>query len=269
MKPGIYLDLSNEEYHASDGISNSGLSLIGESPASYIWSKNAPVNEDKTKPLDLGTAVHCAVLEPDKFEGRFVICPEVNRRTIAGRDEERAFFADCYETGRTPMTAEEGKQIAFMRDSVMAHPDAKWLLQSDGVSEASIYWNDNETGELCRIRPDRMINDRPIIIDVKTVAGMDRFRNQAFEFSYHQQDAFYSTGYKQHFGEDPLFLFLIVSSTVNCGRYPVRVSPLDEEAKELGRQLYRKNLNEYHRCRVEDDWHDLIPIEAPYWTKRS
>lgn len=269
MKPGIYYDLSNAEYHASPGISNSGLGLIDESPATYIWSQRAPVDEDKTKALDMGTALHCILLEPDEFKKRFIVAPEFNRRTNAGKAEEQAFLSECSELGKTIMTAEEGRKLNFMRESALAHPDAKWLLESEGHAEASIYWNDSETGELCRIRPDRIIKDRPIIIDVKKVDGMDRFQRQVFDFGYHRQDAMYCDGYKSHFGEDPIFLFLIVSSTVSCGRYPVRVRPLDEDAKELGHQLYRKNLNEYHKAKIENDWHDFKPIEAPHWLTRN
>lgn len=269
MKPGIYYDLSNAEYHASPGISNSGLGLIDESPATYIWNQRAPVDEDKTKALDMGTALHCILLEPDEFKKRFIVAPEFNRRTNAGKEEEQEFLSECSELGKTIMTAEEGRKLNFMRESALAHPDAKWLLESEGHAEASIYWSDSETGELCRIRPDRIIKDRPIIIDVKKVDGMDRFQRQVFDFGYHRQDAMYSDGYKSHFGEDPIFIFLIVSSTVSCGRYPVRVRPLDEDAKELGHQLYRKNLNEYHKAKIENDWHDFKPIEAPHWLTRN
>lgn len=267
--PGIHYGLSNAEYHRSPGISNSGLGLINESPANFIWNRDAPVDEEKTKALDMGTALHCILLEPDEFKDRFIIAPEFNRRTTAGKAEEQAFLSESSDLGKTIMTTEEGRKLNLMRESALAHPDARWLLEADGHAEASIYWNDSETGELCRIRPDRILTHRPIVIDVKKVDGMDRFRNQVFEFGYHRQDAMYCDGYKQHFGEDPLFLFLIVSSTVNCGRYPVRVRPLDDEAKDLGRALYRKNLNEYHRCRTESDWHDFHPIDVPYWAKRT
>ena len=266
--PGIHYGLSNADYHRSPGISNSGLGLIDESPATFIWNQNAPIDEDKIKPLDMGAALHCILLEPDEFKDRFIIAPEFNRRTTVGKAEEQAFLSECSELGKTIMTAEEGRKLAFMRESALAHPDARWLLEAEGHSEASIYWTDPETDELCRIRPDRFLAGRPIMIDVKKVDGMERFRNQVFEFGYHRQDAMYTEGFKAHFGEDPLFLFLIVSSTINCGKYPVRVRPLDEEPKELGRALYRKNLNEYHRCRVEDDWHDFEPIDAPRWAKR-
>lgn len=265
--PGIHYGLSNADYHRSPGISNSGLGLIDESPATFIWSRDAPVDEEKTKALDMGTALHCILLEPDEFRDRFIIAPEFNRRTTAGKADEQAFLSECSELGKTIMTAEEGRKLSLMRESALAHPDARWLLEADGQAEASIYWNDSETGELCRIRPDRMIGNRPIMVDVKKVDDMSRFERHVIEFGYHRQDAMYCDGYQAHFGEEPLFLFLVVSSSVNCGRYPVRVRPLDDDLKQMGRELYRRNLNEYHRCRVEDDWHDFKPIICPRWAR--
>lgn len=266
--PGIHYGLSNEAYHKSPGVSKSGLDLIAQSPATYIWNRNAPVDEEKTKALDMGTAIHCLLLEPDEFKDRFIIAPESNRRTKEGKAEEAAFIEECSDLGKAIMTAEEGRKLYLMRDSVMAHPDARWLLEADGHAEASIYWTDSETGDLCRIRPDRIINGRPVVVDVKKVDDMSRFERHIMEFRYHVQDAMYSDGYYQHFGEEPLFLFLAVSSSVSAGRYPVRVRPLDDELKRIGHELYRRDLNEYHRCKVENDWHDLKPIECPHWARR-
>lgn len=265
--PGIYHGLSNEVYHQGPGVSKSGLDLIAESPASYVWQRAAPVDEDKLKALDMGTAIHCLLLEPDEFKDRFVVAPEFNRRTKEGKEKEAEFLSDCEGLGKTIMTAEDGRKLMLMRDSVMAHPDARWLLEADGHAEASIYWSDSETGELCKIRPDRIINGRPVVVDVKKVDDMSRFERHIIEFRYHVQDAMYSEGYREHYGEDPVFLFLAVSSSVNCGRYPVRVRPLDDDLKQMGRDLYRCDLKEYHRCREENDWHDFKPIICPRWAR--
>ncbi|EPV2452558.1 RecE family exodeoxyribonuclease, partial [Salmonella enterica subsp. enterica serovar Cerro] len=88
IQPGIYYDIPNEAYHAGPGVSKSQLDDIADTPAIYLWRKNAPVDTEKTKSLDTGTAFHCRVLEPEEFSKRFIIAPEFNRRTSAGKEEE-------------------------------------------------------------------------------------------------------------------------------------------------------------------------------------
>ncbi|EGU6901510.1 exonuclease VIII [Salmonella enterica] len=120
IQPGIYYDIPNEAYHAGPGVSKSQLDDIVDTPAIYLWRKNAPVDTEKTKSLDTGTAFHCRVLEPEEFSKRFIIAPEFNRRTSAGKEEEKTFLEECARTGITVLTAEEGRKIEFMYQSVMA-----------------------------------------------------------------------------------------------------------------------------------------------------
>ncbi|EMA4113984.1 PD-(D/E)XK nuclease-like domain-containing protein, partial [Escherichia coli] len=122
IEPGIYYGVSNENYHAGPGVSKSQLDDIADTPALYLWRKNAPVDTTKTKTLDLGTAFHCRVLEPEEFSNRFIVAPEFNRRTTAGKEEEKAFLMECASTGKTVITAEEGRKIELMYQSVMALP---------------------------------------------------------------------------------------------------------------------------------------------------
>ncbi|EIH5818750.1 PD-(D/E)XK nuclease-like domain-containing protein, partial [Escherichia coli] len=101
-------------------VSKSQLDDIADTPALYLWRKNAPVDTTKTKTLDLGTAFHCRVLEPEEFSNRFIVAPEFNRRTNAGKEEEKAFLMECASTGKTVITAEEGRKIELMYQRVMA-----------------------------------------------------------------------------------------------------------------------------------------------------
>jgi hypothetical protein len=39
--------------------------------------------------------------------------------------------------GMTVMDAEQGRKLKLMRDSAMAHPAARWLLEAEGFCEAS------------------------------------------------------------------------------------------------------------------------------------
>ncbi|MBN5442985.1 PD-(D/E)XK nuclease-like domain-containing protein, partial [Serratia marcescens] len=182
---------------------------------------------------------------------------------------EAAFLKDCEHTGKTVMDAEQGRKLQLMRDSVMAHPAARWMLEADGNCESSFYWTDPETGELCRCRPDRHLSDHPVIVDVKKVADMDRFARHIEEFRYHVQDAMYRDGFQQVTGETPGFFFLAVSETIDCGRYPVRVFELDAADVDEGHRLYRRDLNTYHQCRITDEWGGVEKIQRPAWVRKQ
>ncbi|HIB3793098.1 TPA: exodeoxyribonuclease VIII [Escherichia coli] len=266
IEPGIYYGISNENYHAGPGVSKSQLDDIADTPALYLWRKNAPVDTTKTKTLDLGTAFHCRVLEPEEFSNRFIVAPEFNRRTNAGK-EEKAFLMECASTGKTVITAEEGRKIELMYQRVMALPLGQWLVESAGHAESSIYWEDPETGILCRCRPDKIIPEFHWIMDVKTTADIQRFKTAYYDYRYHVQDAFYSDGYEAQFGVLPTFVFLVASTTVECGRYPVEIFMMGEEAKLAGQQEYHRNLRTLADCLNTDEWPAIKTLSLPRWAK--
>ena len=267
IEPGIYYGISNENYHAGPGVSKSQLDDIADTPALYLWRKNAPVDTTKTKTLDLGTAFHCRVLEPEEFSNRFIVAPEFNRRTNAGKEEEKAFLMECASTGKTVITAEEGRKIELMYQRVMALPLGQWLVESAGHAESSIYWEDPETGILCRCRPDKIIPEFHWIMDVKTTADIQRFKTAYYDYRYHVQDAFYSDGYEAQFGVLPTFVFLVASTTVECGRYPVEIFMMGEEAKLAGQQEYHRNLRTLADCLNTDEWPAIKTLSLPRWAK--
>ncbi|EBA6266142.1 exodeoxyribonuclease VIII [Salmonella enterica] len=269
IQPGIYYDIPNEAYHAGPGVSKSQLDDIADTPAIYLWRKNAPVDTEKTKSLDTGTAFHCRVLEPEEFSKRFIIAPEFNRRTSAGKEEEKTFLEECARTGRTVLTAEEGRKIELMYQSVMALPLGQWLVESTGYAESSVYWEDPETGILCRCRPDKIIPEFHWIMDVKTTADIQRFRTAYYDYRYHVQDAFYSDGYRAQFGEIPTFVFLVASTTAECGRYPVEIFMMGEDAKLAGQREYRRNLQTLAECLNNDEWPAIKTLSLPRWAKEN
>lgn len=269
MKPGIHHDISNEDYHAGDGVSKSQLDLLAKNPALLKWIKSAPEDEEKKSALDMGTALHCLLLEPDEFDKRFIVAPAFNRRTTQGKADEEAFLKETANLGMTVMTAEEGRKLGLMRASAMAHPAARWMLEAPGHCETSMYWTDDETGELCRIRPDKWLNEHNVIVDVKKVADMDRFSRHIEEFRYHVQNAMYCEGAQKVTGEVHGFFFLAVSESIDCGRYPVRVFELDASDVDTGMALFRRDLNTYHQCRLSDEWGGVEIIKRPEWARKQ
>jgi len=269
VKPGVYFSLSNADYHKGVGISKSQLDDVAINMAIYQWRKDAPEDEEKKVPLTMGTALHCALLEPDAFTDRFICKPDFNRRTNTGKDEEKAFLSEMLGSGKTVLTPENWRKLQLMRDSAFAHPSARWLLEKPGHSEASMYWTDTQTDQLCRIRPDRFLSSMPVIIDVKKVADMSRFPRHIAEFRYHVQDAFYREGFKQNYGEFPSFVFIVVSESIECGRYPVRVYSLNPYDVDVGRYLFRRDLQTFADAQASRNYNGIEEITRPEWDKRN
>src|SRR5690606_25985267 len=72
--PGLYKGISNEDYHRSPGISNSGIRLILDCPKIYYYRYLSGEYERKeSADKKIGTAVHTLVLEPDTFFDRYLI----------------------------------------------------------------------------------------------------------------------------------------------------------------------------------------------------
>jgi len=73
MTAEIIFDMPEDEYHAIQRMSSSGVRNMLISPGTF-WQKSwlNPDREDKTTDaMVLGKAYHCARLEPEKFEKRY------------------------------------------------------------------------------------------------------------------------------------------------------------------------------------------------------
>lgn len=262
--PGYYQGMPNDDYHKGPGVSKSQLDLLHRSPALLQWSRTAPEDDEKKTALNIGDACHARILEPNRFEAEYAVGPDAPRNTKAGKDAWAKFAEEAGD--KTVLTHSEGRKVELIRESVMAHPHARWLVESAGDVEASIYWNDEITGELCRCRPDKALPEMGWLMDVKTTADMGKFSRSVYEFRYHVQDAFYSDGYQAHFGEAPrAFLFLVISTSIECARYPVRLFSLDAEAKDRGRFGYQQDLQVYHECMQAGNWPGIETLSLPHW----
>lgn len=232
--------LTNDEYRAQKGISKSELDLAHESVALLEWNKNNPAPGSES--VDLGTHIHCALLEPDVFDREYIKLPDFENNK-AGREKRDAFIEHIGDS-KIVLDTETYLQVCEMRDSVRAHPVANMLLTSKGISEASIFGEIN--GLKVKCRPDRIVDpevfNQHILCDVKKTADIDKFHWSARDFRYHVQDAYYSDIYKQYSGHTPRFIFIVVGEKRSIGRYPVKVYELDIETKHKGRDAYMQDL---------------------------
>lgn len=87
MQPGIYDNITNEQYHGGPGISKSGLDLIHRSPMHYQFATSAANDNEPTPAQALGTAFHMLLLEPELFEKTY--CLSLRRQDVPEAIEDR------------------------------------------------------------------------------------------------------------------------------------------------------------------------------------
>lgn len=111
MKPGIYADISNADYHGGAGVSKSGLDLVRRSPMHYKAVRDAANDNEPTPAQAIGTAAHSIILEPKEFAKEYCLGlrPQDVPDAIMGRDTLVAMVEKLNE-GRLPKLVTGGSK---------------------------------------------------------------------------------------------------------------------------------------------------------------
>lgn len=209
---GIH-DISNSEYHASEGISRSMLMEFKRSPYHY-WYKYvsglAPVKKP-TATMILGTAVHTLVLEEHKFGDEFAIKPELTklppavllkdvgkekfeqikqaRKEIQDKNNVLTAAFDAHVEGKIVLSYDDFLEAKLMAKAINENPNSSNLFK-DCLIEKSIYFTHKATGIRLKSRPDAMAGS--IVIDLKTTVDASKraFRYAAEKEGYFLQAVF-------------------------------------------------------------------------------
>lgn len=258
MKLGLFTDIPQEEYRKIGALANSDAVMIERNPGDYIWSRKAPINHSKVQTKDFGTALHCALLEPDEYENLVFVSSVKGRNT-------KSFGQEVIDNpDNIVLTPDEAEQIKVMVGSVNAHPTAAHLLSQQGQAECSVIANDQERNVLLKCRPDKnMVEPLGLCLDVKTTGCIDDWRsdkqwiNPLFKFDYGHQAAFYLHTLSLHYGfEVNRFVFVAVSSSIALGRYPVGVFEVSKDQLVSWGfwQRMLANIERFKHCRDNNDW---------------
>ena len=268
---GLVRDMPPERYHATHAMSAGGLKRMKRSPAHFYGLQldpNRPEPGDPTPAMKNGTLVHTALFEPDQVAARYVVKPEgMNFSTKDGK---------AWRDAQTLEIVEDVQMRAALAQAaaVRAVPDLAALL-ADGYGEASAFWIDPETGELCKCRPDwtSPAGDGVILVDGKTCqdASPAGFGRAIWNMDYHLQAAWYSDGFEAATGlRVHGFVFAAVESA-----WPHVAAPymLGDDVLEAARRENRRLLNRYAECRRTGVWPGYAPaiqlINLPAWAQRQ
>lgn len=137
-----------------------------------------------------------------------------------------------------------------------------------GEAELSYFWQDKDTGLVCRCRPD-FLRGGNIIVDIKTTADAEpkAFSKQIANLNYHLSAAFYLDGVTAVTGEK--YDKFIIIAVEKEPPYGVSVHLLDEGTIDAGRFLYKKALKKLKECKDKDEWQgypdEILSTAIPAW----
>jgi hypothetical protein len=154
--------------------------------------------------------------------------------------------------------------------ALRALPDVAALL-ADGYPEASAFWIDEKTGELCKCRPDFVspAGDGVILTDGKTCrdASPKGFQRAAVNLSYDLAAAWYTDGFEKATGLRVYgYVFACVESDWPHAAAAYMLSDVWlQRAREKNREL----LDAYAACKAANKWpgysSGINLLEAPAW----
>lgn len=251
--------MKSEDYHKHHALSCSGVKELLRSPAHYQAYLNREQKE--TPAMFLGTAAHCAILEPDRFKEEYILGIDADKRT----KEWKVFVAE--NTDKIILSKAEWHQVDSIAGAVLTHPTAGKLF-TKGIAEES-YFSELE-GVTVKCRPDYIFPHLGICVDLKTTidASEKEFKKSCANFKYHIQHAFYRDVLASIGIIIENFIFVAVEKSPPYG---VGVYELDEDAFSLGREQYQKALEIYKQAKEKEAWEgytsDIIQLSLPAWVQ--
>ena len=260
-------NMTEKEYNEAEGIRRSDLWKIKESPEKFRYAMEHP--PESTPALVFGSACHKMVLEPATFGDEYAVAPNVDGRTKEGK-EIKARFAE-ENAGKTIVSAEDAALMKDMEEAIERCSLANDLLRGEGETETAFFWTDDETGEKCKVKLDRLItglDGRLYVVDYKTAssADTDAFNRSMMKYGYTLQAAMYTEAVMIN-GKLPYrpgFIFVVQEKKAPYAINIIQVSP---EVMEYGISQFHTLLGKLHTCKELDEYPGYLPIGGGYnWT---
>jgi PDDEXK-like domain of unknown function (DUF3799) len=232
-------------YDATAALNYSGAKALIVSGLHY----QAYLNQDRevTPALTLGSALHCAVLQPELYAGLYATAPEgIDRRTTAGK-AAFAEFATINE-GKTILKSEDSLQVERMATA------ARDLLARHKVTivKAEVMYTVDYCGCPLKSAID-LISEDGYIWDLKSCldASPKGFLAAVRSYRYNLQQHFYRTVYEIETKERPRgFRFACVEKETTA----TAVYELGPELTSYAVADFEKAVTLYKSCTALGEW---------------
>lgn len=213
-------------------LSYSGIKNFALSPASFIAYKLE--DKSQTKAMKMGSALHCAILEPEEFEKRYIVLtkemlpnPDKDFRDIANNQFKKQFIANAENESKEILDPSEFEECKLYQKLCFENQISKYYLENLTKTEQYAEWTFK--GLKWRGYIDGIGNG--YILDLKKVADAspDKIKRSAIYDGWHMQGALYlHSNYADEF----------------TGFYNLAIDKVSPAVFQLGEFNFQKALSE-------------------------
>lgn len=224
--------------------------VLNHSPMHARYYRDNP--QPATEAMKFGHLYHAMVLEPDAVAGRYMVAPEVDKRTKRGKEEWADAVDAAAASGMQLVSASDYSTAQAMAAAVHEHMGAGLLLAGKGVAEGVMEWVDPQTGLPCKARLDWW-REVGLILDLKTTSdgSPEAFLRSVHKYHYDMRAAFYSAGQIEVFGNPVPFVWLAQEKTPPYAVAAYRATP---DMLAVGEVKYSRAMDIVRRCHESGIW---------------
>lgn len=265
-KPGVYENVPVGVYNEINALRNTELGWYLKSPYYYRWAKTAC--PPGTRAMNLGSALHCLVLQPKLFDEGFALEPDTKvfglkadgemakspRATAKYREE----YTRLESEDKVILTQDESALCELMATNLRGNRRCHEDLKEATHRELTLVWL--RDGILCKARLDIAGFDSEggaYIADVKVTKDIYGYMPWEFQkYRTHRQAAWYTEGARRsgllpELGIQIRFSILAVGNNEACEAKHINVG---EATMTLGRAEADWCFNEHRLCVESDSW---------------
>jgi hypothetical protein len=258
-----------EEYHRRElgVVSKSALDRLRQSPMHYKAWVDGETDDDASDALIVGSAFHCAMLEPERFAAQYVVAPNFGDGRTKEAKAAKAAWLETVPPNATFISASQFEMIDSMVASVRRTRFAASMLR-DGLPELTARWTDPATGLRCKVRADYYVERHGMIVDVKSTgdASPEEFARSVAKYGYHRQDALYRAGFAAAGKPVRHFVLVCVEKTPPFG---VALYEIDEDGSARGIASVTQDMWTLAECMRTNEWpgypEEIQPLAVPKW----
>lgn len=259
-------------YQQLDAISQSMIKDAHNEGWRYFYERHiAGTLPSKRSPaMELGTALHLALLEPERFERKVLVIPDDVLASNGARSGGKWKEFQAANADRVLLKSDDFSSVAFAAEAARRHPAAGTLLKAQGACESVETWQLEIEGQQvsCKGIIDKVIPGLAIV-DVKSTSVVQprKFRAQAEDLLYDVQATFYREAWRAKTGEELPFVFVAVEMEPP---YRVRAYQVPDDWFISGWVIIRDILAQYVSRKAENNWvdecdRDFVLLEKMRW----